>query len=212
MSASVAETLRQQLREKFPQAHGVRLEPTMVVAEQGEPFQMESFPAGAISEVIPANPAGGILLLVAGLLGEPEETCPHPEVVLIDGADSFDPSSFSEAACSKLLWVRCGTALEMIKAADLLVQDGNVPFVLLDATGMERRDLASIPASAWWRIKQTAERTGGRAVVLAPHPLVPCASKRLTLSANLSLRDFDRTREELLARLHTTSEGLRRAT
>ena len=211
MALPAVEILRQQLRDKFPQAHGLRPEPVSP-APRGKPFRAEAFPLGAISEVVPAGPGAGVALLVAGLLGEPAETSPHPELVLVDGADAFDPGSFTGAACSKLLWVRCGSALDMLKAADLLVHDGNVPFVLLDATGVARRDLNSLPAAAWWRLKQTVERTGGRLVVLAAFPLVPCASLRLSLSAGLSLHDFDRPRGELLERLHAVPEQIRRAT
>ena len=211
MASPAVEILRQQLRDKFPQAHGLRPEPELL-APQGKPFRAEVFPLGAISEVVPAGPGAGIALLVAGLRGEPVETSPHPELVLVDGADAFDPGSFTGAACSKLLWVRCGSALDMLKAADWVVHDGNVPFVLLDATGVARRDLNSLPAAAWWRLKQTVERTGGRLVVLAPFPLVPCASLRLSLSAGLSLDDFDRPRDELLDRLQAIPEKIRRAT
>lgn len=211
MASSTVEILRQQLRDKFPQAHAVRVDPEPIVP-QGKPLRAEAFPVGAISEVVPAGPVSGLTLLIAGLLGDPEETSPHPELVLVDGADSFDPGSFSGPACSKLLWVRCRSAVEMIKAADLLVHDGNVPFVLLDATGLVRRDLSALPASAWWRLKQCVERTGGRLVVMASFPLVPCAALRLSLSAGLSLRDFDSPRDELLDRLQVQSEGLRRAT
>ena len=211
MASPAVEILRQQLRDKFPQAHTLRADAEPVVP-QGKPFRAEAFPGGAISEVVPAGPVAGLALLVAGLLGDPEEASPHPELVLVDGADSFDPGSFSGTACSKLLWVRCRSALEMIKAADLLVHDGNVPFVLLDATGLVRRDLSALPASAWWRLKQCVERTGGRLVVMASFPLVPCAALRLSLSAGLSLRDFDRPRDELMDRLQAQSEGLRRAT
>jgi hypothetical protein len=211
MASPAVEILRQQLREKFPQAHALHAD-HQPVAPQGKPFHAETFPVGAISEVVPADPVAGLTLLIAGLLGEPEETSPHPELVLVDGADSFDPGSFSGTACSKLLWVRCRSAVEMIKAADLLVHDGNVPFVLLDSTGLVRRDLSALPASAWWRLKQTVERTGGRLVVMASFPLVPCAALRLSLSAGLSLRDFDSPRDELLDRLQAQSEGLRRAT
>lgn len=211
MASPAIEILRQQLRDKFPQAHGVRAEAEPVVPA-GEPFRAAAFPLGAISEVVPAGPVAGLALLVAGLLGEPEETCPHPELVLVDGADGFDPASFSGRACSKLLWVRCRSALEMIKAADLLVHDGNVPFVLLDSTGLPRRELAALPASAWWRLKLAVESGGGRLVVLASLPLVPCASLRLSLSAGLSLQDFDRPRGELLERLQAMPEKLRRAT
>lgn len=211
MSASAVEILRQQLREKFPQAHGMRVEPE-VIASQDKPFHADSFPTGTLSEVVPAGPVAGILLLVAGLLGEPDGSSLQPELVLIDGADGFDPDSFDDAACSKLLWVRCRSALEMAKAADLLIHDGNLPFILLDTTGLDRRELQNIPASAWWRMKQTAERNGSRVVIMASYPLVPCASLRLTLSADLSLRHFDAPRSELLDRLRPVSRSLRRAT
>ena len=211
MASSAAEILRQQLREKFPQAHGLRAEPKVPAPAQ-KPFHLNTFPVGAISEVVPAGPVAGILLMVAGLLGEPDEVSPQPEMVLIDGADGFDPDSFEDAACSKLLWVRCRSAMEMAKAADLLIHDGNLPFILLDATGLDRRDLASIPASAWLRMKQTAERNGSRVVIMAPYPLVPCASLRLTLSADLSLHHFDNSRTDLLDRLSPVSQALRRAT
>lgn len=198
------------MREKFPQAHGVRQETESV--DLAKPFQPDTFPVGAISEVIPANATSGILLLVAGLLGEGEEVSPHPSMVLVDGGDSFDPASFSGMACTKLLWVRCQTALEMIKAADLLIHDGNVPFIMLDATGILRRDLATIPASAWWRMKQTAERTAARVVVLAASPLVSCTSCRLVLSSDLTLSDFSRPRGELLGRLQQTPGDQHRKT
>jgi hypothetical protein len=211
MGSPAVEILRQQLREKFPQAHGLRAEPE-VMARSDKPFDADTFPVGAISEVVPAGPVAGLLLLVAGLLGEPEEASPQPELVLIDGADGFDPDSFDDAACSKLLWVRCRSALEMAKAADLLIHDGNLPFILLDATGLDRRDLQGIPASAWWRMKQTAGRHGSRVIIMASSPLVPCASLRLILSADLSLRHFDAPRLELLERLRPVSQALRHAT
>jgi hypothetical protein len=211
MGVSAVEILRQQLREKFPQAHGLRAEPE-VIARHDRPFHADSFPVGAISEVVPLGPVAGVLLLVAGFLGEPEEASPQPELVLIDGADGFDPDSFDDAACSKLLWVRCRSAMEMVKAADLLIHDGNLPCILLDATGLGRRELQDIPASAWWRMKQTAERNAIRVIIMASYPLVPCASLRLTLSADLSLRHFDAPRSRLLDRLRPASQSLRHAT
>jgi hypothetical protein len=211
MGSPAVEILRQQLRDKFPQAHSLPVGNKPVVLG-GKPFRADSFPVGAISEVVPAGPVAGLALMIAGLLGDSEEPSPYPELVLVDGADSFDPGSFSGTVCSKLLWVRCRSAVETIKAADLLVHDGNIPFILLDATGLIQRDLSALPASAWWRLKQCVERTGGRLVVMASFPLVPCATLRLSLSAGLSLRDFDSPQNELLDRLQTHSEGLRRAT
>lgn len=211
MNPSPVAILRQQLREKFPQAHGVRPE-VVVTGLLGMPLTAATFPAGAISEVIPAGAGAGLLLLLGGLLGEPGQASPHPELVLVDGADGFDPASFTGNACSRLLWVRCHSAIDMLKAADWLVRDGNVPMVLLDSTGLARRDLAALPASAWWRLKQSAEGSGCRLVVFAPVSLVAPASLRLVLSADLSLGDFDRPRDELLQRLRPVSQRLRQAT
>lgn len=202
-------TLRQQLREKFPQAHGLRADPVNAQPDS-QLFEKESFPAGAISEVVAAGPGSGLMLLVAGLLGEPETPLPRPEMVLIDGGDGFDPSSFSDPACSKLVWVRCTSAITMLKAVDLIVRDGNIPFVLLDVTGLPRRDLSALPASSWWRLKLSAERGSCRLVVLSTFPLVPCAGLRLTLSGGLSLSDFDRPRGELLRQLRPAQPRIRK--
>ena len=212
MRAATVESLRRQLREKFPQAHGLRAVAAATERVPASLFAPEAFPAGAVSEVVVAGPVSGLGLLVAGLLGEPEHGSPHPVLVLIDGADSFDPNSFSPAACSRVLWVRCRAAVEMLNAADLLARDGNVPFLVLDATGLPRKDYQALrQASSWWRLKRIVEGNGGRLVVLAPFPMVPCARQRWQLAANLSLGDFDCPREELRQRLRATPDRLTRA-
>lgn len=206
MSAPVIETLRRQLREKFPRAHAVRAE-----AEGGkplDPFVLDSFPAGAISEMVCDGRHSGLGLWISGLLGEPEETSSHPGLVLIDGSDAFDPGSFGPNACSRLLWVRCRAAREMLKSADLLARDGNVPFLLLDAAGLSQRELRDCPASAWWRLKQIVEGNGCRLVVMAAFPIVPCAARRLRLLADLTLADFDQSPEELRRSLRVEGERL----
>jgi hypothetical protein len=172
------------------------------LANAGEtPALLGEFPAGAISEVVAAGPGAGLALVIAELLGEPTEVCPHPEMALVDGADGFDPASFSAPACARLLWVRCHSALEMVKAAELLVRDGNLPLVLLDATGLDRRELLALPVSVWWRLKQGAEQGGCRLVVLVQQRLVAAARIRLSWSAELELVDFDERREDLWFRL-----------
>lgn len=210
MQAPTLEILRRQLREKFPQAHASRPQDT----EEAEPihlFTPSAFPAGAISEVVCAGPVSGLGLWVAGLLdGQELISQASPELVWIDGADSFDPESFGQAACSRLLWVRCQAAAEMLKAADLLARDGNVPFLLLDASGLPRKDLTAFPTSAWWRLKQTIETNKTRLVVLSSFPLIPCASKRWSLFSDFSLKDFDCPSNNLRQRLRTVNDRLQR--
>jgi hypothetical protein len=211
VASPLIENLRRKLRDQFPEAHG-SCQPAETVQAPVRPFSMELFPTGAISEVVPAGATSGISLLVAGIVKDSEAGVSFPEIVLIDGADHFDPGSFSGASCSRLLWVRCACAMDMIKAADLMVRDGNLPFLMLDATGLSQTELARIPAAAWWRLRQLAGSNGSRLVVMSPGPVVPCAAYRLSLNSDLTLADFDRSRGELLERVRAIPEKLRRAT
>ena len=208
MTANTLQEIRRQLREKFPAAHG-----STGVSEPPDEapksiFEIATFPQGAISEIIGA----GLSLWIAGLLARPEEFAEFPKFVLVDGGDHFDPASHTAAACSQLLWVRCSKAQEALKATDLLVRDGNVPFVMLDLGGLPVPSLRSIPASAWWRLKQLCETGACRLVVLASSPLVPCASLRLALSTHLTLHDFDLPGNEILSRVVARPNRLRHAT
>ena len=205
MNSVAVEKLRRQMREKFPQAHAVREQALEEPDRKGGLFEVGMFPVGAVSEVVPVGGFSGISLMVASLLeNEDVPEAAGYRMVLVDGADGFDPGSFTNEACGRVFWVRCGGAMEMVKAADLLVHDGNMPFILLDTMGLDRRDLGRIPSSAWWRLRQVAERTGCRLVVMAAKPTVPCASLRLGLNAGLRLEDFDAERRELLGRLETS--------
>jgi hypothetical protein len=206
VASAVIENLRRQLREKFPQAHAASPAVTEDEAVPEQPFDPGFFPPGGISEVV----GPGVCLLIAGLLGEPEACSPLPDFVLIDGGDRFDPASYTAAACSRLLWVRCLTAEEMLKASDLLVRDGNVPFVLLDTCGIARRELAALPDSVWWRLKLAAEASGCRLVVMSVAPQVPCAAVRVALTTRLGLEDFELPRRELVARLRAVPERRKR--
>jgi hypothetical protein len=105
MASPLVEKLRRELRDQFPEAHGSCL-PAETVQVPVVQFSMESFPTGAISEVVSAGTASGVSLPVVGILNDPEVGVSFPEVVLIDGVDHFDPGSFSGASCSRLLWIR----------------------------------------------------------------------------------------------------------
>lgn len=207
MAAEAIEDLRRKLRERFPQAHGLRAGGGEAEEAVERPFEPGFFPAGAISEVVGC----GVGMLVAGLLGEPEACAALPDFVLVDGGDGFDPASYGAAACSRLLWVRCRGVAEMVKAADLLVRDGNVPFVLLDSCGIPRRELQGVAAALWWRLKLAAEATGCRVVVMSAEAQVPCAALRVALNARLGLEDFELPRRELIGRLRVRSEKRRGA-
>lgn len=211
MASETVEELKRLLRNKFPQAHSRPLlndEPPEPAFRFSDPL---SFPAGGISEIIPEGPEPILGLVIANLLGEPKEPNEIPDFILVD-ADGFDPNSFTNEACSRLLWVRCGTAIELLKSADLLIRDGNIPFVMLDTCGFPAHELRALPSSSWRRLKQITERHNSRLLVLSSFPLIPCATLRLSLSSRLTLADFERLREDLLGEIRVRSQRLRHAT
>lgn len=210
MPTASVQDLRLLLRKKFPQAHAARFDEPSLEENRLQFSDPATFPAGSISEIIPSGPEPVLGLLLAEILGTPETPGDIPDLVLIDG-DSFDPCSFPPHACSRVLWVRCWNAATLMKAADLLIRDGNIPFVLLDGCHFPEREMRALPASNWWRLKQMAERNGCRVLVLSPFPLVPCATLRLSLSSGLTLADFDRPREELIHEIHIHPQRGRRA-
>ena len=97
MASEVVEKLRQQMRNRFPQAHVIPEEAAQVGERREESkclFDVEMFPVGKVSEVIPAGKFSGISLLVAGLLeNDGIAESGGFRMVLVDGADGFDPES-----------------------------------------------------------------------------------------------------------------------
>lgn len=214
MPPASVQDLRLLLRTQFPQAHAARLDETNGADTSANvPLFSDpsTFPAGALSEIVPDGPSPVLGLLISEILGSPGKVSAFPEILLID-ADNFDPASHPPEACSRLLWVRCHDALTLLKAADLLLRDGNLPFILLDLSGFAMRELRGLPASSWWRLKQLAGSTAARVLILSSFPLVPCADLRLSLSTALSLDAFDLPRTDLVGEIRSQTRRLRRAT
>jgi hypothetical protein len=202
--------LQRQLREKFPGAVA-RLGQEPV--EPRPEFYLRnpsSFPRGGITEIVPTHPASGLALLVAALLEHETAGSILPELALIDGRDSFDPGSFTSNECSKLLWIRCKNPEQSIKAADLILRDGNLPRVLIDLLAFPMSELRKIPGSAWHRLKHLIETNALAVVTMSPYPLVPCARLRLSMSSKFRLEHLTSSREELIQQLHATTSLERR--
>ena len=152
----------------------------------------DGLPKGDIAELHCV--AGGGALIVAQILGA--AAARQQFVVLVDGADSFDLISVESAALARLLWVRCRSAVEAVKAVDLVLRDGNLPLVLLNLRGCA--DAARIPSQAWYRLQRIVEQSGVTLLVLTPRPLVPSARVRVTLHWRFTLDDLDRDRKKLV--------------
>ncbi len=122
---------------------------------------------------------------------------------LIDGRDSFDPTAL-DFGLSRLLWVRCQQASEALKAADLLLRDGNLSLIILDLAFNPLAQLRKTPATIWYRLQRLVEHKATALLALTPRPMISSAKARLHLHANFQLTDLERPQTELLRELKFT--------
>jgi hypothetical protein len=153
----------------------------------------DGLPKGDLTELHCARQGGA--LAVAHML-----TAARHFTALIDGSDSFDLAGLEPSALARLLWVRCHNAVEAVKAADLILRDGNLPLVLLNLRGCA--DAARVPSQSWYRLQRIVEVSGAALLVLTPRPMIPSARVRIALSRTFTLDDLERDRAELAATLH----------
>jgi len=153
-------------------------------------------PGRLIEVVSPANRPGGGLILrrLMRSISTP--------LAFIDGCDSLDPASIDKAVRQRLLWVRCHQVREAIRAADLLLRDGNLSALLLDLRQVPTKDLLHLPSSIWHRLRMLAERTNVSLAVFSPGPVIPCVAKRWLLRPNLHLADLETSAQDLCLRVN----------
>jgi hypothetical protein len=146
-------------------------------------------PKGALLEIVCAAPSsGGSSLLLTVLRQAAVRNCWS---ALIDGCDAFDPASAGDAALAGLLWIRCRTAAEAMRSADLLLRDGNLPLVVLDLRDNPDAELRRIPDPQWYRLQRALEPTATAALAFTPRAMIPCAQARLLLTSHLGLEALE---------------------
>jgi len=199
--------LRQLLAERFP---GTRFSVATPLSDLQGPVwptgisAIDSILAGglpkaAITELTRTHLTSGSSLLLRKLLRQVHVT--GQRVALVDGSDSFAPDCLGTEVLSRLLWVRCEKADQALKAADLLLRDGNVPLVLLDLQLNPTLQLRRVPASIWHRFQRLVETTSALLVVFTSQPMVGGARVRLSLQGRFPLPALLKTEEELLTDL-----------
>jgi len=198
--------IRQLLAEKFP---GVRMAGD-IAATRGVPVWATGIwaldealpggiPRGALTEISAPENGFGSALILRQIIRQAAGT--HQWVALIDGADCFDPGAFDNATLEHLLWIRCKDAGEAMKAADLVLRDGNLPIVALDLALNPARELRKIPSSTWYRFQRLAEEGAAAFVAFTPTPMVSSAKQRVLLRGDLPAEAFGLSEAELLHRL-----------
>ena len=147
-------------------------------------------PKGAITELIsPRGSAGSASLIHAFIHGAYRD---QHFVALIDGRDSFDPCALANSILRKLLWVRCIKALEAVKAADLLLRDGNFSLVIVDLILNSPEELRKIPQTTWYRLQRLAESVPTACLVLTRYEMVSSAQLKLVLENAWNLETLEK--------------------
>src|SRR5262249_28585568 len=154
-------------------------------------------PRGAITELISPETSAGSACLIRALIHCAYRD--HYFLALIDGRDSFDPCGFDNALLQQLLWVRCSKASEGVKAADLLLRDGNFPLVIIDLLLNAPEELRKIPQTNWYRLQRLVEVLPTACLVLTRYEMVSSAQLKLVLENSWDIQTFES--EDALSRL-----------
>jgi hypothetical protein len=209
MPAANVIQLRQLLKEKLPELrlslgelfHETQNRHWPTGLRQIDDPLAGGLPKGALTEIVAERPGLGSASLIHALLRQAASE--NQIIALVDGQDSFDATQSEEWILSRLLWVRCHSADEALKATDLLLRDRNVPLLLLDLIANPAVQLRKIPATTWFRFQRILEPTSTVGIVLTPRAMVSPAQARITLKASsrASLDSLERERSEALNEL-----------
>lgn len=214
MPANVIQ-LRQLLSEKFPEAR-MRLDaPRDTEADRwptglpqiDKPLQ-GGLPKGAIAEFAGAKKCSGSATLVREILSNAARR--NEIIALIDGSDSLDLARIEQRVLSRLLWIRCRTAEDALKASDLVLRDNNLPLVLIDLKLNPEKQLRKIPATVWHRFQRLVEETSSVCMVFTPYPMVSRAQTRIAFHSAFSLEALEKDAGELLNQLKLEVSDRRR--
>ena len=146
-------------------------------------------PRGAITELISPGTNAGSASLIRALVH-----CALRDnyfLALIDGRDSFDPCGLDNASLQHLFWVRCSNTSEVVKAADLLLRDGNFPLVIVDLVLNAPGEVHKIPQTNWYRLQRLVEIVPTACLVFTRHEMVSSAQLKLVLENSWDIQTFE---------------------
>lgn len=181
--------LRNLLAERFPQP----ITPPVPRLATGLPAIDEAIggglPKSAITELSSPKVSAGSALLLYALLQSSQRSGHF--LALVDGRDSFDPQPLGNRRLRNLLWVRCTQAFDAVKAADLLLRDGNFTLVVLDLVLNASAELRKIPQTSWYRLQRLVESAPTAFLILTRASMISSAQLKLTLDNAWTLADLE---------------------
>src|SRR5262245_30151014 len=126
-AANIVE-LRRLLAERHPHTSGLRhVRGDRPVVRTGIPALDEilsgGWPKGRMAELVAAGSGSGSAQVIHRLMHE--VAAAGQFLALVDGRDSLDVDAVEADVLTRLLWVRCSTVDEALKAADILLRDCN---------------------------------------------------------------------------------------
>ena len=182
--------LRKLLAERFPHPPS----PGISILHTGLSFLDRvsggGLPKYAITELITPRHSAGSASLLHALLRSAQRD--RHFIALIDGSDSFDPASSDNSALRHLLWVRCRKAFDAIKAADLLLRDGNFPLVIVDLVLNTADELRKIPQTSWYRLQRLVEAVPTTCLVINRQGTVSSAQLKIVLENSWTLETLEK--------------------
>lgn len=139
-------------------------------------FLTGGLPRGALTEICGPVCSGRTTLLLSILttLTARTEMC-----ALVDARDALDPHSACAAGVEleRLLWVRCGSIEQALRATDLVLHGGGFSLVALDLGDISPQIVRRVPLHSWFRLQRVIENTPTALVLLEQEPYAKtCAS------------------------------------
>lgn len=181
--------LRNLLAERFPQPFVPSASRLATGLSSIDDIIGGGLPKSSITELSSSQVSAGTALLLYLLLQKAQQDGYF--LALVDGSDSFDPQPLGNRPLCNLLWVRCRQALEAVKAADLLLRDGNFPLVVLDLILNASSELRKIPQTSWYRLQRLVETAPTAFLVLTRTSIISSAQLKLTLDNIWGVTDLD---------------------
>ena len=141
------------------------------------------WPRGALSEVSGPRSSGRTSVLYASLGAALKRGA---AAALVDAESALDARRAEQAGIplQQLLWVCAGQSQIFLKSTELLVSAGGFELVALDLGDLRPH----LPATAWIRLRQVAQRQGTAVLLAARFPLAGSFS---ATSVQLQQKDVD---------------------
>jgi hypothetical protein len=189
MSAKNIVDLRKLLAARFPHPSPPPSSVLSTSVEFLDQITDGGLPKSAITELISPHPSAGSASLIHALLRSAQRE--QHFIALIDGSDSFDPGSSDNSALQHLLWIRCRKAFDTVKAADLLLRDGNFPLVIVDLVLNPAEELRKIPQTSWYRLQRLAEAVPSACLIINRQSMVSSAQLKIVLENSWTLEALE---------------------